>query len=69
MATRQQAPACAGKRAGGEAKDVLEGLAAYLQGRRSYYETLQNLHTALAYITYATGRTGVEDAPVRGGAR
>ena len=25
----------------GEAKDVLEGLAAYLQAKRSHYETLQ----------------------------
>jgi hypothetical protein len=45
----------------GEAKDVLEGLAAYTQGRKSYYETLQGLHAALAYITYATGRSGVEE--------
>jgi outer membrane protein TolC len=44
----------------GEAKDVLEGLAAYLQGRRAYLEQLQALHTARAYLVYATGRTGLE---------
>ena len=44
----------------GEAKDLLEGLVASLQGRRAYFEQLQALHTARAYLTYATGRTGVE---------
>jgi outer membrane protein TolC len=47
----------------GEAKDVLEGLAAYLQGRRGYLEQLQALHTARAYLVYATGRTGLETSP------
>ncbi|HET9452566.1 MAG TPA: TolC family protein, partial [Aggregicoccus sp.] len=44
----------------GEAKDLLEGLVASLQGRRAYFEQLQALHTARAYLTYATGRTGLE---------
>ena len=42
----------------GEAKDVLEGLAAYLQAKRSHYESLQQLQTALAQILYVTGDTG-----------
>lgn len=46
----------------GEAKDLLEGLVASLQGRRAYFEQLQALHTARAYLTYATGRTGLEAA-------
>ena len=41
----------------GEAKDVLEGLAAYLQAKRSHYESLQQLQTALAQILYVTGET------------
>jgi outer membrane protein TolC len=45
----------------GEAKDLLEGLVAMLQGRRAYFEQLQALHTARAYLVYATGRTGLED--------
>ena len=44
----------------GDAKDVLEGIAAYLQGRRAYLEQLQALHTARAYLVYAIGRTGLE---------
>jgi outer membrane protein TolC len=44
----------------GEAKDVLEGMAAYLQGRRAQLEQLQALHTARAYLVYAIGRTGLE---------
>lgn len=44
----------------GEAKAVLEGLAAYLQGRRAHLEQLQALHTARAYLVYAIGRTGLE---------
>ena len=41
----------------GEAKDVLEGLAAYLQAKRSHYESLQQLQTALAQVLYVTGQT------------
>jgi outer membrane protein len=51
----------------GEAKDVLEGLAAYVQSRRTYLEALQGLHTARGYVQYAVGRTGVEGAAVPGG--
>jgi hypothetical protein len=36
---------------------VLEGLAAYLQAKRSHYESLQQLQTALAQILYVTGQT------------
>ncbi len=39
----------------GEAKDVLEGVAAYLMAKKNYYETLQALHVARATILYATG--------------
>jgi outer membrane protein TolC len=46
----------------GEAKDVLEGLAAYLQAKRSHYESLQQLQTALAQTLYVTGETGVKPA-------
>ena len=46
----------------GEAKDVLEGLAAYLQAKRSHYESLQQLQTALAQILYVTGETGAKTA-------
>ena len=41
----------------GEAKDVLEGLAAYLSAKRSHYESLQQLQPALAQILYVTGET------------
>jgi outer membrane protein TolC len=44
----------------GEAKDVLEGLAAYLQAKRSHYEALQNMQIALAQLLYVTGQTGVK---------
>jgi outer membrane protein TolC len=44
----------------GEAKDVLEGLAAYLQAKRSHYESLQQLQVALANILYVTGETGAK---------
>jgi outer membrane protein TolC len=47
----------------GEAKDVLEGLAAYLQAKRSHYETLQQLQTALASILYVTGQSGAGARP------
>jgi outer membrane protein TolC len=44
----------------GEAKDVLEGLAAYLQAKRNHYESLQQLQTGLAQMLYVTGQTGVK---------
>jgi outer membrane protein TolC len=44
----------------GESKDLLEGLAAYLQAKRSHYESLQNMQLALAQLLYVTGDTGVK---------
>jgi hypothetical protein len=41
----------------GEAKDLLEGLAAYLQAKRSHYESLQNMQISLADLLYVTGET------------
>jgi outer membrane protein TolC len=46
----------------GEAKDLLEGMVAYLQGKKGYYENLQALHYARANILYATGRHGAAEA-------
>ena len=40
----------------GEAKDVLEGLVAYLQAKRSYYESLLNFHVGLADLSLALGK-------------
>jgi outer membrane protein TolC len=42
----------------GEAKDLLEGLAAYLGAKKSHYESLQNMQVALATLLYVTGETG-----------
>lgn len=47
----------------GEAKDVLEGLVAYMTAKKGYYDSLQAVHVARATLTYATGSTGVDDAP------
>jgi outer membrane protein TolC len=44
----------------GEAKDLLEGLAAYLSAKRSHYEALQNMQIALAQLLYVTGETGAK---------
>jgi outer membrane protein TolC len=44
----------------GEAKDLLEGLAAYLQAKRGHYEALQNMQVSLAQLLYVTGDTGVK---------
>lgn len=44
----------------GDAKDLLEGLVAYLTARKDYYENLQGSHFARANLLYLTGRTGVE---------
>jgi outer membrane protein TolC len=44
----------------GEAKDVLEGLAAYLQAKKGHYEALQNMQIALAQLLYVTGETGAK---------
>ena len=41
----------------GEAKDLLEGLAAYLQAKKGHYEALQNMQVSLAQLTYVTGKT------------
>ncbi len=40
----------------GEAKDVLEGLVAYLQAKRSYYESLLNFHVGNADLSLALGK-------------
>jgi outer membrane protein TolC len=39
----------------GEAREVLEGLSAYLQAKRTHYETLQAFWVAQAELTYALG--------------
>jgi outer membrane protein len=44
----------------GEAKDLLEGMVAYLTAKKSYYDALQSLHVARATLQYAVGETGVE---------
>ena len=41
----------------GEARDVLEGLASYLQARRGYLESTQNYYIAQAELDYAMGAT------------
>ena len=45
----------------GEAKDVLEGLVAYLAAKEKQSAALRDLHVARAYLLYATGRAGPED--------
>ncbi len=45
----------------GEAKDLLEGMVAYLQGKKGYYDSLQALHLARATLLYTTGETGVAE--------
>lgn len=47
----------------GEAKDLLEGLVAYLTARQSYFLNLQSAHFARANLQYVTGETGVDDVP------
>ncbi|MBL8957541.1 MAG: TolC family protein [Myxococcaceae bacterium] len=47
----------------GEAKDVLEGLVAYMGAKRGLYDALQAVHLARATLHYATGSTGLEDPP------
>jgi outer membrane protein TolC len=44
----------------GEAKDLLEGLGAYLGAKKSHYESLQNMQLALAELLYVTGETGAK---------
>jgi outer membrane protein TolC len=39
----------------GEARDLLEGLVAYLQSKRTYYESLQNYYIARAELDFAVG--------------
>lgn len=40
----------------GEARDLLEGLVAYVQAKRSHYENLQAFYMAQAELTFAMGR-------------
>lgn len=40
----------------GEARDVLEGVGAYVAAKRSYYEALRDYHVARAELAYAVGR-------------
>ena len=40
----------------GEARDVLEGLVAYLQAKRGYYDALLAYHVSRAELAYAIGR-------------
>ena len=42
----------------GEARELLEGLAAYLAAKKTHYETLQGMQVALADLLYVTGQTG-----------
>ncbi len=44
----------------GEAKDVLEGLVAYMTAKKAYYDALQSAHLSRATLLYSTGMTGVE---------
>jgi outer membrane protein TolC len=44
----------------GEAKDVLEGLVAYMTAKKAYFDNLQAVHVARATLFYATGSTGVQ---------
>ena len=39
----------------GEARDLLEGLVAYLTSKRNYYESLQNYYIATAELDFAVG--------------
>ncbi|MFZ5468788.1 MAG: TolC family protein [Myxococcota bacterium] len=49
----------------GEAKDLLEGMVAYLGAKKGYYEAVQNAHVAKATLLYVTGQSGAAaDAPV-----
>jgi outer membrane protein TolC len=41
----------------GDARDVLEGLAAYVQARRGYFESLEGYFVARAELEYAMGRS------------
>lgn len=45
----------------GEARDVLEGLVAFLSARRTRYETLRDYHIAQAELLYTTGRAVAGD--------
>ena len=46
----------------GETKDLVEGMVAYLQSKRAYYEDLLGYHVARAELEYAVGGRG-ESAP------
>jgi outer membrane protein TolC len=45
----------------GEAKDVLEGLVAYMTAKKAYFDTLNTFFTARATLWYATGSTGLPE--------
>lgn len=47
----------------GEARDLVEGLVAYLQARRTHYEHLRDLFVARAELRYAVGDDGPPAAP------
>ena len=40
----------------GDARDLLEGLAAYVQAKRTHLEALQSFYLADAQLIYAVGR-------------
>jgi hypothetical protein len=46
----------------GEAKDLLEGLTAYLQGKQAEFESVCNTHLARAQLELACGTTSAEGA-------
>lgn len=46
----------------GEARDLLEGMVAYLTAKKGYYESLQALHVAKSTLLYVTGQTGADTA-------
>ena len=50
----------------GEARDLLEGLAAYLFARRDHLQGLLDYHVALGALTEAVGRVPGRDAPIEG---
>jgi outer membrane protein TolC len=54
--------AAAYKTGTGDASDLLEGLVAYLQSRRTEYEQLHAYHESRAELSFAIGRDGVLDA-------
>lgn len=45
----------------GEARDLLDGLVAYLTAKQGFYSNLQAFHVALAELAYATGHTSPQE--------